>query len=124
MSWFTVHAESSTTGAAFAVIELRAPAGDTSPWHRHAREHETFVVVEGRLQVRVGDATHDLGPGETVTGPPGAPHGYRVIGDTPARFLVVVVPAGLEEAFRAMDAGDATALAAAGVEILGELPGG
>lgn len=122
MSWFTVHAEATTTDGDFGIVELRAPVGDASPLHRHSREDETFVVLSGALEVQVGGAVHRLGPGDAVRGVRGVPHGYRVLGDQPARFLVVVLPAGLEAAFRAMDAGDDAALAAAGVEVLGPLP--
>lgn len=122
MSWFTIHAEAMSTSGAFAVVELHAPVGDSSPLHRHTREDEVFVVVSGSLEVVVADLVHRLGPGDTIRGPRGVPHGYRVVGDQPAHFLVVVVPAGLEEAFRAMDAGDEGALADRGVEVLGDLP--
>jgi len=113
-----VHVDGVDVEGAYGVVRLVVPRGDASPRHVHTREDEVFVVVSGRLAVTVADREHVLGPGDSVTGPVGVPHAYRVVGDEPARFLVVVVPGGFEQAFHAMDAGDPDALADAGIELL------
>lgn len=118
MSWFEVHVDSADVGAEYAVVRLDARAGDRAPLHRHTRESETLVVLSGQLLVTVGDDRSLLGPDECAVGPLGVPLSYEVVGDAPARSLVVVVPGGFEEAFRAMDRGDGAALAAAGVELV------
>lgn len=124
MSWFTVHVPAEPTRGVqdFSVVELHAPTGDRSPLHRHEREDEVFVVVEGLLRVWVAGRPTDLGPGASLTGPRGVAHGYEVL-EGPARFLVVARPGGLERVFEAMEAGREDAFASHGIEVLGDLPG-
>lgn len=58
---------------------------------RHAHPHEQVVnVLEGRLELVVGDETHLLGPGEVVVIPGEIPHSAR--GITECRVLDVFAP--------------------------------
>ncbi len=43
-------------------------------WHRHEREDELFLVVKGRLVIRVSDGEVVLNPGEFVIIPKGVEH--------------------------------------------------
>jgi mannose-6-phosphate isomerase-like protein (cupin superfamily) len=43
-------------------------------WHHHEREDELFLVVAGRLRMRLRDGDRDLGPGEFIIVPRGAEH--------------------------------------------------
>ena len=66
----------------FEVEALRAPAVPPyrTPWAK------SYYILDGRLTVHVDAATYDLGPGSTVTIPPGTAHTFAVT--TPsARFL-------------------------------------
>ena len=54
--------------------------------HRHPYD-ETFIIQEGRVQVRVGSETLEAGPGDIVVGPAGVPHGFTNVGDGPARLV-------------------------------------
>ena len=89
------------------VCDYTAPAGFPGPpLHVHPGLDETFLVLDGTLTVRVGDAIHELGPGETAVVPGAVAHTFANGGDDPVRFLVVSSPGGFEDYFRAVAAGD------------------
>ncbi len=71
-----------------SVLESLAPYGDSPPLHIHETEDEIFHVLEGELRVRAGDTDVGIGPGETILGPKGVPHTYRVESDG-TRWLVL-----------------------------------
>lgn len=80
----------SDTGGLHAV-ELHLPSGESSPWHVHHEEDEWFYVIEGELEVIVGDSRVRLGAGQFAFGPRDVPHGFRITSKTPARLLVITV---------------------------------
>jgi mannose-6-phosphate isomerase-like protein (cupin superfamily) len=43
-------------------------------WHHHQREDELFLVVHGRLRMRLRDGDRDVGPGELIIVPRGTEH--------------------------------------------------
>lgn len=43
-------------------------------WHHHPAEDEMFLVIEGRLRMRLRDGDVDLGPGEFLVVPHGVEH--------------------------------------------------
>lgn len=72
-------------------VELQLPPGESSPWHVHHEEDEWFYVIEGELQVIVGDNRVRLGAGDFAFGPRDVPHGFRITGASPARVLLITV---------------------------------
>jgi hypothetical protein len=78
----------------------------------------------------------EIGPGGYAFGPRDIPHGFKVIGDTPARMLILWSPAGFERFVLSLaedpaspmiepDMGKLVAKAAENqIEILGPLPDG
>ena len=90
------------TDGAYALTDSVVPPGGGPPPHLHHREDEAFWVLEGDLEVTVGETTFGAGVGSFVHLPKGVPHAYRNIGAGPARFLTLMVPAGLEEFFEEM----------------------
>jgi quercetin dioxygenase-like cupin family protein len=93
-----VRATAETTGGAFGLIEhLTMPPGFASPYHTHQREDEAFYVLEGRLAFVCDGEWTTAGPGSYVFGPRGIAHGFTVIGDAPARMLLLCSPGGFEQ---------------------------
>jgi len=70
------------------VLEMVAPPGDQPPLHVHRDSDEGFYLLEGDVLFWAGDVERRLGPGDFVLGPKGVPHAYRVMSETPARFIV------------------------------------
>jgi mannose-6-phosphate isomerase-like protein (cupin superfamily) len=51
------------------------------PWHFHPNSDETFLVIEGRLNIEFEDGMLELGPGQMVTVPRGLRHRTGPVGD-------------------------------------------
>ena len=64
-----------------------AEPGAGAPLHTHTID-ELIVIEEGALEVRIDGETHLVGKDHTLVIPPGAEHGFKVVGDSPARLLV------------------------------------
>ena len=84
-----------------SVLESLAPHGESPPLHVHHTEDEIFHVLEGRLRVRAADTEVTLGAGETILGPKGVPHTYRVESHEGARWLVITRRGDFERFVRA-----------------------
>jgi len=48
--------------------------GGEFAWHDHAETDDFFLVVKGRLEIRLRDRTVELGPGELFVVPRGIEH--------------------------------------------------
>jgi glyoxylate utilization-related uncharacterized protein len=67
------------------------------PRHTHTREDEVYFVLEGELEVTVGDKIFVLGPGDTLLAPRDIPHKLRNSGNTTNHYLLVFSPSGFEK---------------------------
>ena len=92
----TFKAAGADTGGAYALTESLVPPHGGPPPHVHHREDEAFWVLEGELAVVVGERHFTAGAGSFVHLPKGILHAYQNVGPGPARFLTLMVPAGLE----------------------------
>ena len=73
--------------------------------HFHREHADSFYVLEGELAIRIGDEEHLVGPGGTVSAPPGFVHGFR--STMPTRFLNFHTPdARFAEHLRELDRGE------------------
>jgi quercetin dioxygenase-like cupin family protein len=61
-------------------------AGSSIHEHSHPQE-EVYEVIEGELELTIGDVTRRLGPGHAGIVPPNAPHSVKAI----SRGKVIVV---------------------------------
>jgi quercetin dioxygenase-like cupin family protein len=95
----TFKAVGEDTGGAYALTDSVVPPGGGPPPHIHHREDEAFWVLEGELEVMVGETTFRAGAGLFVHLPKDIPHTYENVGTGPARFLTLIVPARLEKFF-------------------------
>ena len=96
---YTVLFSGDQTGGRFAMLDMLIPAGGGPPPHRHNFE-ECFRVLEGSVEVQLRDSLPvRLEVGESANIPANALHSFRNIGQTAARLLCTVAPAGLERFF-------------------------
>lgn len=92
-----IHLGGSKVDGRVSIVEFLSPAGDMPPLHCHEREDELFYVLEGRLAVHQPGQRTEAEAGQALFAARGIPHAYEVLGDAPARFLVVATPAGFED---------------------------
>ena len=81
---------SAMSRGAYVTFVQVAPPGTGVPLHVHRNDEESAFVIEGRVVLRLGDTTFDMGPGDMVNLPRGTPHGFRVTGSSPARILFTI----------------------------------
>jgi len=73
--------------------------------HVHLRHADCFYVLEGELDVLIGNETVRVSPGVSVVVPPGVVHAFTSVGQ--ARFVNVHAPScGFAEYLRRVDAGE------------------
>jgi quercetin dioxygenase-like cupin family protein len=76
------------------------PRALAAPMHRHHREDEYSFVLEGSIGALLGDAVAYGNPGDLIFKPRNQWHTFWNAGDTPARILEIISPAGFENYFR------------------------
>jgi quercetin dioxygenase-like cupin family protein len=101
--WFmgallTFLATGKKTGGQFSLFEATVRKDYEVPPHTHSREDESFYVLEGELVCMIGDGTYPAKAGDFVFLPRNVQHSWRSVTE-PARFLVLINPAGSEEVF-------------------------
>lgn len=98
-----IKARGADTGGAFSMVEIECPPLAGPVLHRHHREDEAFVVLEGRFEFRAGDETMEATAGACLFLPRGIPHTFKNIGAASGRLLVTMSPPGFEEFFVGVD---------------------
>jgi quercetin dioxygenase-like cupin family protein len=73
--------------------EIVAEPGADSGGIAHGEGEELLVVLEGEVEVTLGEDRYLVGPGDSLHYPATLWHRWRVPGTTTARFLVVTTPA-------------------------------
>ncbi len=101
--WFmgallTFLATGEQTGGEFSLFEATVRKDYEVPPHAHSREDESFYILEGELVCVIGDETYPARAGDFVFLPRNVQHSWRALTE-PARFLVLINPAGSEEVF-------------------------
>jgi mannose-6-phosphate isomerase-like protein (cupin superfamily) len=91
-----IKATASQTGGAFGLIEQLAPIGVGSPYHVHRAEDESFYILEGEIEFLSEGHRFVKGPGSFVFLPRDIPHGFRVVGKSTSKFLILTNPGGFE----------------------------
>jgi quercetin dioxygenase-like cupin family protein len=95
---YTYKAAKEETGGAYALIE-HTVVGDGPPPHIHTSEEEAFYVLEGELNVLVGERTVTATAGAFVLVPRGTVHTFSKAGPASAKILTIISPAGFEKFF-------------------------
>src|SRR6476659_6748999 len=87
------------TGGKYALWEAIVPPGGGPPPHVHSREEEGFYVLEGEITFTVNGEGVVAKAGTFANMPVGTPHSFKNESDRPAKMLLSVAPAGLEQMF-------------------------
>jgi len=87
------------TNGKYALWDALVLPGGGPPPHVHSREEEGFFILEGEVTFQIGDDRRLLTAGMFANMPVGQPHAFRNESARPARMLISVAPAGLEEMF-------------------------
>jgi len=87
------------TNGQFTLIEQNNEPGIGIPPHVHENEDEVFQVLEGQVEMSIGDDMTTLNAGDIIFCPKGVPHSWKVVGEEKARAMLSIFPAGLEGMF-------------------------
>ena len=87
------------TNGKYALFEALVGPGGGPPPHVHSREEEGFYVLEGEITFTVNGERVVAKAGTFANMPVGTPHSFKNEGDRPARMLISLTPAGLEQMF-------------------------
>jgi quercetin dioxygenase-like cupin family protein len=87
------------TSGRYAMWEALVPAGGGPPPHTHSREDEAFFILEGEITFYLGEKKVVARAGAFANMPVGQQHCFKNESGKPARMIISVAPAGLEEMF-------------------------
>lgn len=85
-----------------SLLELTMEPGATIAPHVHRGHSDAFYVLEGEVELQVGEQTVTAPAGSFVLSPPGVVHALRNPGSEPARLLNLHTPGGFVEYRRAL----------------------
>ena len=89
-----------TEGRVAAVEHTLPPRHLAAPLHRHSREDELSIVLNGTLGAKLGDDLVTAGAGSYVLKPRGQWHTFWNPGDTDLRFIELLIPGGFDAYFQ------------------------
>jgi mannose-6-phosphate isomerase-like protein (cupin superfamily) len=69
----------------------RVPSGAVIGEHVHTHTEEIYYIIAGRAEMRLGDESRAVGPGDLIITPLGGRHGIANVGETDLDFLVIEV---------------------------------
>jgi quercetin dioxygenase-like cupin family protein len=87
------------TNGKYALWEAVVLPGGGPPPHFHSREEEGFYVLEGEITIFIDGQRFSARAGMFANMPVGTPHSFKNESGNPARMLISVAPAGLEQMF-------------------------
>ena len=91
--------KSSATNGVFSVMEIVTPPGKGVALHVHEREDELVDLLEGEIEVTLGNQKMKAVPGVLALLPRGIPHGFTNIGNKPSRLLDTILPGQFDNYF-------------------------
>ncbi|QDV30296.1 Quercetin 2,3-dioxygenase [Planctopirus ephydatiae] len=87
------------TNGKYAMWEAIVPPGGGPPPHIHSREEESFYILEGEITFQTNDQQLVAKAGMYANMPVGCLHSFKNESGKPAKMLISVAPAGLEQMF-------------------------
>ena len=98
---YTLLATAAETDGDYIALEAMLPPDGGPPLHIHHDQVETFYIVEGEMEMTLGDQVYEAKAGDFVHVSIGTPHRFINRSQTPAKIIATFVPAGdIEEFFR------------------------
>jgi quercetin dioxygenase-like cupin family protein len=91
--------KSSATNGVFSVMEFVTPPGKGVALHVHESEDELVYLLEGEIEVTLGNQKMKAVPGVMALLPRGIPHGFTNIGNKPSRLLDTILPGQFDNYF-------------------------
>src|SRR5499426_4251036 len=91
--------KSSNTHGVFSVMEFVTPPGKGIALHVHEREDELVYLLEGEIEVTLGNQKMKAIPGVMALLPRGIPHGFTNVGNKPSRLLDTILPGQFDNYF-------------------------
>ena len=82
------------TNGAYFIMEATIPSGGGPPLHIHHREQESFYLLEGTLDITLGEKKLKATTGDFVQIPRGMVHAFHNAGSATARMLLFFSPPG------------------------------
>ena len=104
---YTILLTAKNTAGRYCLIDMFVPPGGGPPPHRHDFE-ETFILLEGEVDLVFRGAKRVAHAGETIHVPANAPHQFHNSSSQPARMLCICSPAGQEDFFQQIGVSVAT----------------
>lgn len=92
-------ATATETDGKYAMWEAIVPPGGGPPPHVHSREEESFYILQGEITFQIGKERVVASAGMFANMPVGLPHAFKNESNQPAKMLISVAPAGLEDMF-------------------------
>lgn len=87
------------TNGKYAQWEAIVPPGGGPPPHVHHNEEEGFFILEGEITFTINGQKVVAKSGTFANMPVGLPHSFKNESDQPAKMIITVAPAGLEQMF-------------------------
>jgi quercetin dioxygenase-like cupin family protein len=98
----TIKIDAGHTDDQYELFEVDAPRGPATPLHRTGWP-KAYYVLNGRMIVQVEDEAFDLGPGSSITIPPGALHTETVLSPS-TKYLALGLTGAMGRFFADLDA--------------------
>lgn len=94
--------KSMDTNNVFSVIEIITPPGKGVALHVHEKEDELVYLLQGEIEVTLGNQTMKAVPGVMALLPRGIPHGFTNVGDTESIVIDTILPGAFDSYFAEM----------------------
>jgi len=94
---------SQQTGGGYYLFESEFDPESGNGLHVHAYEDEVVYVLQGAIQIRLGDGKLEASEGGVAHLPKGIPHALYNPLKTPLKILALAIPGGMEQFFDELD---------------------
>jgi mannose-6-phosphate isomerase-like protein (cupin superfamily) len=75
-----------------SLAEARLPVGGQTTPHYHPRTEEIYYILSGQGDMRIGDESSAVVPGDAIAIPPGVEHQITNTGDATLKFICCCAP--------------------------------